>query len=83
MINICWCLKIGLELDIQLLIMTKSEPICIEDMGGAGNRINNFKRTMGVVEIGLVEVLQLTKLGNLDIGNTGLNPNLGIDRIDS
>ena len=38
---------------------------------------------MGVVEIGLVKVLQLTKLGNLDIGNTGLNLNLGRDRIDS
>ena len=61
--------------------MTKSEHIWIEDMGRAGNSINKFKRAMGVVAIGLVKVLQSIKLGILEMGNTGLKPKLGRDRI--
>ena len=50
-------------------------------MGRAVNSINKFKQAMGVVVIGLVEVLQFLKLVNLDIGNMMINLNLGRDRI--
>ena len=61
--------------------MTKSDHIWIEDMGRAGISINKFKRAMGVAAIGLVKVSQLIKIGILEMGNTGLNPKQGRDRI--